>query len=164
MNLLDPLSLVVGKGESGTLVVRLADGSSHVDVGFVRLFPHSEPSRYISVRRKQGPEFIEIGIIKDLLECKAEDRELILEDIRMRYFIPGIIDIVSIETRRGKDVWAVVTDRGTKTFVVVERMENVVTTGAGVIIVTDAEKCRYAISDLTSLSPKSQMLLHTILP
>jgi hypothetical protein len=163
MNMLDASDLSVKPSPGGKLSVRCADGQEYPDVFFVRLFPHSGPDHYISVRTKQGREQVEIGIVRDLDSLPQSARQLILEDMRRRNFLPLITDIASIKTRRGEDTWVVETDKGSKTFTVREPGENVTTTEHGVVLITDADKCRYKISDISGLPPKARMLLEKVL-
>ena len=163
MNTLDALIVSVEQSAGGAVLVRLAGGQEFRDVAFVQLFPHSDPKRYISVRQKQGAEYSEIGIIGDLMALPENAQNMVLEDIRLRYFVPGIIEIASITTRRGADAWIVETDRGHASFTVRERSENVTTTDQGIVLVTDTDKCRYKIADIRALPLKSRILLERVL-
>jgi Domain of unknown function (DUF1854) len=163
MNTLDALIISIEQPAGGALRIRLADGHDWHDVAFVQLFPHSDPRRYVSVRQKQGAEYAEIGIIRDLMALPENVQNLVLEDIRLRYFVPGIIEIASITTRRGADTWIVETDRGHASFTVRERSENVTTTEQGIVLITDTDKCRYKIPDIRALPLKSRVLLERVL-
>jgi hypothetical protein len=159
MTMLDTSDLSVEQSPGGKLSVRCAGGQEYQDVFFVRLFPHSGPDHYISVRRKQGQEQVEIGIVKDLDSLPQSARQVVLEDMRRRTFLPLITDVVSIKTRRGEDTWVVETDKGHKTFTVREPGENVVTTDRGMVFITDSDKCRYKIPDYRTLPRRSRLLL-----
>ena len=161
--MLDASNISIDKPPHGTLSVRINNGQTCQDVAFAQLFPHSDPMRYISIRKKQGADYVEIGIIKDLNALAERSRQLILDDIRRRYFLPLITDINSIRTKSGTDTWVVETDRGTKTFTVRERGENVASTDLGVVMITDTDKCRYKIPDSKTLSVRSQMFLEKVL-
>jgi hypothetical protein len=146
-----------------TMTVTLDNGQPYHDVAFTQMFPHSDPVHYLSVRARQGTDYVEIGIIKDLESMPVDLRQLILDDIRRRYFLPLIIEIASIRTASGTDTWIVETDRGPKTFTVRERSENVTSTDLGVVMITDTDKCRYKIADFRALPVKSRMLLEKVL-
>jgi hypothetical protein len=163
MTVLDTQNISLEKSHGDAVSIRLADGQVYQDVAFVQLFPHSYPVRYISVLQKKGADYIEIGIIKDVNALPENAQSLVLEDIRRRYFLPLITDILSIKTRSGTDTWIVETDKGQKTFTVRERNENVTMTDQGVVLVTDIDKCRYKITDIGALSPKARVLLEKVL-
>lgn len=163
MKLLDATNIAIEISGTDTLSVRCADGTLFHNVAFVQLFPNSDPSHFISAGRKQGTEFVEIGIIRDLGSFPQSAQKFVLDDIRRRYFVPQITEIVSIKTSRGADTWVVETDRGHASFSVRERGENVVTSGQGIVMITDIDKCRYKIADPGALSPRSRGLLEKVL-
>jgi Domain of unknown function (DUF1854) len=163
MNTLDASIVSIEQTAGGAPRVRLADGQDFRDVAFVQLFPNTDPRRYICVRQKQGTEYAEIGIIRDLMALPENARNLVLEDIRLRYFVPGITEIASITTRRGADTWIVETDRGRASFTVRERSENVTATDQGIVLITDTDKCRYKIADIRALPLKSRGFLEKVL-
>jgi Domain of unknown function (DUF1854) len=168
MTMLDPVNVSIEKSSGDALSVRLAAGRTYRDIAFVQLFPHSEPTRYISVRQKRdagaaGAEYVEIGIIGSLSDLPESAQALVLEDISRRCFLPLITEIVSIKTKGGADTWMVETDKGKKTFAVRERSENVTTSDHGVVLITDVEKCRYKIADINALPFKSRSLLERVL-
>ncbi len=164
MNLFDSSLITFDQPAGQALLLRTGAGESPQSVFCVQLFPQSAPGRYVSVCEKTGSITREIGIISDLNALEPAQRDLVLADIRFRYFVPEITDIAKITSRRGKDTWDVETDRGKKTFIVQDRMENVSLTDTGVVFVVDIEKCRYKISPFTALPKKARTILETILP
>jgi hypothetical protein len=165
MNILDASKVSIGCSAFGTVSVRLENGQSWQDVAFVQLFPHSDPTQYVSMRQKRHAEaeYIEIGIIKDIGSLPEAEQGLAWEDIRRRYFLPIITEIVSIKTKSGADTWVVETDKGPTTFTVRERSENVTTSDKGVVLITDTDKCRYKIADIHALSLRSRLVLEKVL-
>jgi hypothetical protein len=163
MNMLDASNVSIEQSPDGMVSVRVANGPSCQDVAFVQLFPHSDPTEYISVRKKQGTDYVEIGILKDPSGLPESTQNLVWEDIRRRYFLPLITDIISIKTKSGADTWIVETDKGPTTFTVRERSENVTTSDQGIVLITDTDKCRYKIANIHSLPLKSRVLLEKVL-
>jgi hypothetical protein len=163
MTPLDALIASIEPTPGGEVSLRLSDGRDWQDVAFVQLFPHSRPTEYISVRQKQGAEYEEIGIIRDVSALAENVRRVISDDIRRRYFLPLITDIVSLKTSSGTDTWVVETDRGAKTFTVRERSENVLTADQVVVLITDTDKCRYKITDISALPSRARLFLEKVL-
>jgi hypothetical protein len=159
MNLLDASQVRFEQPEGKALSLRLANGTFHESVACVRLFPLSDPGHFISVCETSGTACREIGIIPDLSALEPLQRELVMADIRFRYFVPEITDILNIAGKRGSDTWEVATDRGKKTFIVQDRNENVSITDSGVVFVVDVDKCRYTISNYQDLPKRARLLL-----
>jgi hypothetical protein len=163
MNMFDAEDVFIERSADGTVSVKTAAGQAYKNVVFTQLFPHSDPNRYITMRYGQAQDFAEIGILKEMSGLPEPMVRIIEEEIRFRYFVPQITDIVSITSRRGVDSWVVETDRGKKTFTVLERSENVVTTDKGIVFITDEDRCRYKIADINRLSPRSREVLEKVL-
>jgi hypothetical protein len=163
MKWFDVSDILIERSADGAVSVKTAAGQAYKNVAFTQLFPQSDPNRYITMRYGQGQDFTEIGILKEMSGLPEPMVRIIEEDIRFRYFVPQITDIVSITSRRGVDTWVVETDRGKKTFTVQERSENVVTTDKGIVFITDAGLCRYKIADINRLPFKSREVLEKVL-
>ena len=72
----------------------------------------------------------------------------------IRYFVPEILSIRSIEKTKGNrslETWTVETDRGGKTFQLASPKENVTISDKGTVFIIDTEKSRYKITDYQAL-------------
>jgi hypothetical protein len=164
MNLLDPTLITFSRSAEGELRLQRADGSLHAPVHCRRLFPLTDPGHYISVQRPDDKEQPEIGIVKRLDDLPPDQRRLVTEDLQHQHFLPEITDIVDIVTLHGMDEWSVVTDRGPIAFFVSGRKESMMITPDNLLLVTDIEKCRYRVTDYTTLTPRARLLLERTLP
>lgn len=151
------------KSESGALNITFEDERVIENVYCVPLFPFSDTDNFISVVRKKGREFEEIGIITHFKELSPLQRKLVRENIKFRYFIPEITDIKKIKARHRLWKFDVVTDRGEKIFYVRHTRENVTVKDDGRIIITDIEKCRYTIPRYKKLPGRARIELDRIL-
>ncbi len=141
--------------EQGRL--RMSDGhEAWRDVTLVRLFPLSEPERWISVLDGDSNE---IGVILDLAELGAAQRRLAEEELGRRYLTPRIERILACRQRFDTVEWDVETDRGPATLVIRDLREKVKEPLPGHLSVEDVEGNRYDIPDTGALDPTSQRLL-----
>jgi hypothetical protein len=147
---------------SGRLAAIMND-ERYENIQCVPLFPLFEPGTYISVQHKKEKEYDEVCIIKSLDELPADQRTLVEDNITFRYFMPEITHIKSIKGEHGKDLWVVKTNKGEKEFTVQDRKENVHINDRGTVFVTDADGCRYKISDYRTLPEKAKTELERVL-
>ena len=92
--------------------VSLETGNKKWDrVQVVRLFPFTDPNRFISIRTVDERSK-EIGVIKDLKDVSGETRKMLLEQLNLRYFTPLIQKIIDIKDEYGYAYFHVMTDRG----------------------------------------------------
>jgi len=127
------------------------------------LFPLSGREGYVSVLRKKEKEYEELGIIKDLAAFPVEQQEIVRADVGFRYFVPEITDIVKVTRRSGLEEWQVKTDKGDRTLSIRDKKESVLLTDHGIVFITDADKCRYKISDYKSMKEKSRDMVERML-
>ncbi len=106
----------------------------------------------------------EIGILRDINDLPAAQRELILDELKQRHFLPEVLDIIAIRMSNGMDEWNVLTDRGEKRLFVGNRKESIAVTDENMLIITDVDKCRYRVADYTALSPQAVSLVGRALP
>ncbi|OGF47827.1 MAG: hypothetical protein A2231_09615 [Candidatus Firestonebacteria bacterium RIFOXYA2_FULL_40_8] len=163
MNILQPDKIKIEKGVKGSLVLTGADGKKYQRVNFILLFPFTDTENYISAVIKTGTEYTEIGIIEHLKELPVKIREMVKEDLRLRYFVPEIKDIKYISTKYWFHEFDVITDRGEKKFYLRNVREGVRFKTDNSIVITDMEKNRYKITDYKRLSVKARAELDRIL-
>jgi hypothetical protein len=163
MNLLEASQLRFEQAKGGALSLMISGRDSFVSVECVPLFPLSDPGRFVSVCERTGAALREIGIIDNLAALDPLQKELVEADIRFRYFVPEITDILKISSKRGIDTWEVMTDRGKKTFMIQDRNENVSITDGGTVFAVGVDSCRYKIQNYRSLPGKARAQLERVL-
>lgn len=117
-----------------------------------RSFPFSDPEQFLSVRESTGRN-AEIGIIRHINDIDSEQREMILHDLKLRYFVPKIKNIRNVRMEHGFAAFAVTTDYGAMRFIVRSSGDAVTRLSDKRIIFTDIDGNRYEIEDINCLSP-----------
>jgi len=119
-----------------------------------RCFPFSEPEKFISIREPEG-DGKEIGLIEDLAALSKENRELLEEQMNLRYFTPIIQKIHEIKEEYGYAYWEVTTDRGRCRFTIRQGGgASVIPIGKNRYMIADIDGNRFEIPDLYQLTPK----------
>ncbi|HSV27642.1 MAG TPA: DUF1854 domain-containing protein [Sedimentisphaerales bacterium] len=154
MNLLKPGEITFKKNAAGMLDIIMPERTVE-DVHCMQLFPLSDSQRYISVVRPTKPDPEEIGIIESLADLSHEQQKLVVENIKFRYFVPEIEDIVGVDESAGLYEMDMKTERGPRRVFIMNPRENISTTDNGVMLITDVEKCRYKITRFSKLSPRA---------
>ena len=129
------------------------DGRLYERVKVVRLFPFTDPDKYISIR-ENDERAKEIGIIENLTEFPGETVKLINEQLALNYYIPVIEKIKSIKDESGNAYFNVTTDRGDHEFVINMSSNPVTKLTDTRLIITDMEENRFEIRDIRKLSQK----------
>lgn len=155
LRFLDPARLEF-TGDEAALRVTLADEFSVLDARLVRVFPISDPSRYLSLRDGKGTE---IGVLSDPARLPAAARRLVEAAVDRRYFLPVIARILSARDRFGTTRWKVETDHGPKSFITRNLREDVVNPAVGRYLLKDVDGNRYDVPDVDRLDAASQGLL-----
>lgn len=155
LRLLDPAALHVRR-EGPRLQVRLEGEEAWREVVLVRLFPLSEPERWVSILDKEGKE---VGVLAELRKLAAEDLALARDDLRRRYLVPEISRILGCRDRFELVEWTVQTDRGTRTFLTRNLREQIKEPMAPRLTLTDVEGNRYDIPDVAALDRASRRWL-----
>ena len=127
------------------------NGTKYDRVLIFRAFPFSEANQFLSVRESVGRN-AEIGIIKNLDDIAEDEREVILRDLKLRYFLPKIKNIRSVKSEHGHSTFLVVTDYGTMRFIVRSSGDAVTRLSDSRLIFTDVDGNRFEIEDINKLS------------
>ncbi len=130
--------------------------SAWQEVNLVRLFPLSEPDKWISLVDQEGKE---IGILQNLVGLSPESREHVEEVLRRRYLVPRIHRILACRDRFDLVEWTVETDRGRVTFQTRNLREQVREPLPNRLTLTDVEGNRYDVLDVNALDPQSRRML-----
>lgn len=152
---LGPEKLDIRSTSCGFLEMDLGGGDV-VRVKPVRMFPISNPNRYILLVKESGEE---VGFIRDLGEVGRENRRKLREALGRGYFIPSITRINELRYRFHVLYFDVETDRGATKFEVRDRTENLNLLPGGKMVAEDADGNRYVIEDVSALDPRSRALL-----
>ncbi len=128
------------------------EGRHYPRVNIHRCFPFSDPQHDISVREPDG-DGREIGLIPDITLLPEETREMLEEQMALRYFTPVILSVRDIKEEYGYAYWDVTTDRGHFRFTT--RMGgSVYSIGKDRYLVNDIDGNRFEIPNLYALSAK----------
>ncbi len=141
--------------EGGMLNVTV-DGYVFERVQVHASFPHSSPRRYISIRTKSNKE---VGLIDSLDNFSREQSELLIRQMKIRYFSPNITKIINVKDESGYIHMAVQTDCGECRFTVRGGGGNVINPTENRYIITDVDGNRFIIPDVTKLSPKEYRMI-----
>lgn len=147
---IDPNKAVFSKSPGGFLTLKYED-KEYKRINIHRAFPFTRPNQYISV---SDSKMNEIGFILDLNEFPEEQRNLVEEELSVRYFTPEIIKINSIKEEFGYYYWDVVTTAGPRKFTVQGGHSNMKTIEEIRLLIIDVDGNRYKINDVTKLNSK----------
>ena len=145
--------------EGQRLRLRADADSDWREVTLVRIFPLTEPHRWIAVLDSEGNE---VGIVLDLANLAADSRAAADEELQRRYLVPHVVRILSCRTlRHGLIRWTVETDKGEATFITRHLREQIKEPAPTRLTLLDIEGNRYDIPDIAALDPDSRLLLRT---
>lgn len=138
--------------DGGFVSVRIGE-EFYPRVQVVRMFPFSDPQKYISIRTPDEHSK-EIGIIEDMKNVTKETAQMLTEQLNLRYFTPIIKKIVNIKEEYGYAYFEVVTDRGACRFTINMGRHAVVHLSETRILISDIDENRFEIPDIMQLSTK----------
>lgn len=141
--------------KNGLLYLTL--GGTETRVNLVREFPFEVPFEYISAL---DPDGVELGIIRATSLFGGEERELLENELRLRYYALEILKILRVRERYGFSYWTVVTsDAGRLTFTMQDTYRSIFRIGEHSVTFSDVDGNRYEISDLEKLDRASRKRL-----
>lgn len=149
---LEPEQTRVTRSPMGSARLEISDEVCYPRIVVRRLYPLSDPTRYVSL---WFGEDIEIGIVRDPRDCDAETRRILDEELAKRYLTPVIRRIRKVKERFGVHDWSVETSHGDLSFSVRGLHDNLKQIPPNRIIVTDVRGNRYDIPDVAALDPHS---------
>lgn len=145
----------VYRDEWGRLVLIDASGERHIDVTVCRLFPFTDPKRWLSVSDAAGKELLCIENTSDLAPPVAA---LLMESAMQREFVPVILRVISTSGITEPAEWLVETDRGVTTLVI-KSEDDVRRLDARQAMIVDASGQRYLVTDVQKMDPASRRRL-----
>lgn len=119
-------------------------------------FPHTAPTKFISVRTDENKE---VGLIEDIDVFPDDQKVLLNKQIKLRYFAPDITRIISVKDEFGYTYWAVETTSGECRFTVRNSGGNIIHPTGNKYLITDVDGNRFVIPDITKLSPKEYKMI-----
>ncbi len=155
-----PENAVFEKTEGGFLSMKF-DDKDYDRILAYRAFPFTEPDKFISIRDSEAGND-EIGLISDLSDWPANLKDLIEEQLQLRYFVPEILRINNIKEEFGYAYWEVQTDKGDLKFTT-SISNPIVRATPTRLFVNDLDKNRYEIKDLYGLSRKEKKMIDLFL-
>lgn len=138
----------------GRLVLEL-DGVRYEDVAAVRMFPFTDPEHWVALCDKEANEIVSIEHPGSL---PPEARQLILEDLKEREFVPVIERVISVSVAADPSEWHVETDRGPTTFTLNDE-DDIHRLSPFRVLIIDAHGTRYVIPDVRQLDASSRRIL-----
>jgi len=153
--LLEPAALELRR-EGERLQIRQGGEREWREVTLVRLFPLTEPDRWLAVLDAEGNE---VGILRDLAKLSKDDRGAARDELDRRYLVPRIQRILACRARFDLLEWTVETDRGETKFLTRHLREQVKEVAPERLSLIDVEGNRYDVPSLDALDPESRRLL-----
>jgi hypothetical protein len=150
---LNPAKLTLSK-HGDVLRVTIHDDRSYLKVYAVRAFPLTHPHEFIGLQDAVTGR--EIGILRNLREMSNEARQLVLESLDSRYFVPKISRIIEAKREFGTVYWNVETDRGPRKFMMRGIRDSLHEIEPGRYLVVDIDGNRFEIPHLERLDARSQ--------
>lgn len=150
MRFLNSENAVFTRTEGGFLSLKTGE-KEYERVGVYLTFPLAKPEEFISVR-EADEKAKEIGLIRALTDLKAEEQEMIREQVRLRYFMPVIRKVMDVKDEYGYAYWHVMTDFGVCRFTTHMGGDAVVNLSDARYQITDIDGNRYEIPDLYGLT------------
>lgn len=161
LHFLNQENAVFERTEGGFL--RLAyDGRTWDRVQVIRLFPFTDPERFISIRTVEERSR-EIGVIARLDDVDKQTRTMLLEQLNLHYFTLVIEKILDIKDEYGYAYFHVMTDRGECRFTINMGGNAVVRLSDSRLLITDLDENRFEIRDVFALTQKEQRKLDLFL-
>jgi hypothetical protein len=139
----------------GTLLAQLAGDSEWLEVFPLRLFPLSEPQKWIALLSPEGREVAQLDSLESL---PAAARDLLNEELSRREFVPIIQQITWVSGNSEPCSWKVRTDRGETEFVL-KNEDDIRRLGVRSVLVVDSHGIRYLIPDREQLDAFSQRII-----
>ncbi len=161
INLLNEKNTKFIRTEGGFMGLKTGE-TSYPRVNAVRMFPFTDPDRFISIRTT-GEHSKEIGIIENMSDLSKETAKLINEQLELRYFTPVITGIKSIKDEYGYAYFDVMTDRGECRFAIHMGGSDVVHLSETRILITDIDENRFEIPNILELTPGERKKLDLFL-
>jgi ATP-binding cassette subfamily B protein len=155
---LGPHNCQLAEGKFETLDATIA-GQVYEGLSAIRALPVTFPHQFISLRHAAADGVAhEIGMVRDLADWPAEERQLLEQALARRYFIRTITAIDTIELKYGLLTFQVDTDRGPVTFTMRNSHSQAHDYGKDGKMLIDVDDNRYVVPEVQDLPRRQQTL------
>jgi hypothetical protein len=151
----EPSPFGLSRDAAGRLMLIDREGRRHENVRPTRVFPLTDPTHWIALRDERGQE---LALVEDPGQLPQSTRDLLLEDLQKREFIPRIEEVHSVQNKAGALDWHVETDRGPTSFRM-ESEDQIHLLDNDRVLLTDIHGVRFLIPSLRSLDHASRRKL-----
>jgi hypothetical protein len=142
------------------LRVTLRDDRCVMSAMVRRVFPLSDPSKFLSIQDRDGKE---VAILRDVENLEPASRELIDAELDRRYFTPSIERITALKQDAGMWKFGVETQRGPAEFYVRNWRDNAHELTIGRWIILSVDGVRFEIPNLEAMDARSQRFMDQLL-
>ncbi len=149
----------LSRNSFGKLILTTEDGDVHEGVSPVRAFPIQAPDKGISMVLGDGKE---VGWIDDIAGLPLQVRELVMDELEGREFMPEILSVKSVSSFATPCTWYVQTDRGDTEFTL-KGEEDIRRIGATSLLVADNHGINFLIRDMYTIDKKTRQILDRFL-
>ena len=146
--------------DGGFLSLKIGRKKPYKRVHLYRMFPLSEPDRFISVRDEKEEE---IAVIETLADYPVETTKMIGEELERRYFSPTIERLVSLKEEFGYTYWDAETDSGMCRFTVKGGGSSVLQIASDTLLVIDVDGNRFTFPEFEKTDSKYLKIIDTML-
>lgn len=143
------------RDERGRLVARDSQDREFVGAQAVRLFPITDPDRWIAVCDAEGRE---LAVVEDLRAVPETDRALIVADLETRRLLPIVKRIVAVSSKNSPSDWDLETDRG-PVRLRIRQEDDVRLLGSNRVLLVDGQGLRCLVPDLQQLTPAERRIV-----
>lgn len=145
--------------ERGKLTLTFPNGEVHRGVTPKRLFPFTDPDRWLSLINSAGKE---IAIVENVASLPRETIDLIRAELSKCEFLPTIQRVLKISGLIEPCDWTVETDRGRTTFIL-NNDEDIRRVNAQTSMITSASGIRFLVANPDKLDAGSRRYLERYL-
>ena len=149
----------LSRNSFGKLILTTAEGEVHEGVSPVRAFPIQAPDKGISMVLGDGKE---VGWIDDIAGLPLQVRELVMDELEGREFMPEILSVKEVSSFATPCTWFVHTDRGDTEFTL-KGEEDIRRVGAASLLVADNHGINFLIRDMYTIDKKTRLILDRFL-
>ena len=149
----------LSRNSFGKLVLTTEEGEVHEGVSPVRAFPIQAPDKGISMVLSNGKE---VGWIDDIGGLPLQVRELVMDELEGREFMPEILSVKEVSSFATPCTWFVTTDRGDTEFTL-KGEEDIRRVGGASLLVADNHGINFLIRDMYTIDKKTRLILDRFL-
>ena len=143
----------------GKLILTDDAGDVHSGVAPVRAFPIQAPDKGISMVLSNGKE---VGWIDDVNGLPMAVRELVMDELEGREFMPEILHVTRVSSFATPCTWYVSTDRGETEFTL-KGEEDIRRIGAASLLIADNHGINFLIRDMYTIDKHTRRILDRFL-